>query len=180
MEMLKNKNAKQRFRFLLAGMGLLLILAYCFSIRNTIAAYLLFKKNKKSLQEASNAPHLIRQFQEQLTVLESLLIQSDYDRQLLFETVNTFCDKYGLRLDYFHPEKRFTHNDYEVITNQIKIEGAYKDITVLIYHLEQEKKLGHIASVSFDKQEERRTKRKYLTADIYVQNIQPVNLSSNE
>jgi len=172
--------AKQRFQALCFGMVLLLVLAYLFSFRNTIAAYQLSKNNQLALEEASSAPQQIKQFQDQLSLLEVSLIQSDYNRQVLFEAVNTFCDAQSLKLDHFHPEQRYIHNDYEIITNKIEVEGVYKDIVELIYYLEQEQRLGHIASTNFVKKEERRTKRKYLTAEIYIQNIQTANLTSND
>ncbi len=172
--------AKQRFQALVLGIAALLVLAYFFSFRNTIDAYSLSKSNRSALQEASSAPQQIKQFRDQLSLLEESLIQSNYNRQVLFEAVNTFCESHELKLDYFHPEQRYVHNDYEIITNKVEVEGDYKSIVELIYYLEQEQKLGHIVSTNFEKKEERRTKRKYLTAEIYIQNIQTANLTSND
>lgn len=174
------KDAKQRFQLLLAGFILLLIIAYVFSIRNTVDAYIISKRQQHSLEDVSNAPQRIKQFQDQLASLDHSLVQSDYNRQQLFESVNTFCESQDLKLDYFHPEQRFLHNDYEIITNKVEVEGTYKSIVRLIYYLEYEQKLGHIASTNFEQKEERRTKRKYLTAEIYIQNIQSANLTSND
>lgn len=177
---MKARGAKQKFQLLAIGISALLIIAYFFSIRKTIDAYTLSRNNAKGLEEASTAPFQIKQLQEELKLLEVSLIQSNYNRQTLFESINTFCETYDIRLDYFHPEQRHAQNDYEVITNKLEVEGTYQSIVKLIYHLEQEQKMGHIASCNFEKKEERRTKRKYLKADIYIQNIQPANLSSND
>jgi len=172
--------AKQRFQALILGISLLLIVAYFFSFRNTINAFTLSSNNSQALEEASSAPMQIKQLRNQLALLEESLVQSNYNRQALFEAVNTFCESHELKLDYFHPEQRYIHDDYQIITNKVEVEGAYKNIVELIYYLEQEQKLGHIASTNFERKEERRTKRKYLTAEIYIQNIQTANLTSND
>ncbi len=162
------------------GFALLAIFAYSFSIHKTIVAYNTHQANKKALSEASTAPAQIQRFQAKLKQFNQSFQRIEYDREELFEAVNTFCREHGLSLSKFHPEERTIQNDFEVITNQIEVQGAYNDMVKLVYELEYVQQLGHIASTKFDKTVNRRTKEETLTAVIYLQNINPAKLTIND
>ena len=180
MSFFQNKPPKQRFWLMCIAFAVLAVFAYSLSIHKTIMAYSTYQANNKALTEASTAPAQIQRFQAKLNQFNQSFQRIDYDREQLFEAVNTYCREHNLSLSKFHPEERTIQNDFEIITNQIEVQGAYKDMVKLVYELEYVQQLGHVASTKFDKIVNRRTKEEVLTAEIYLQNINPAKLTSND
>lgn len=171
-ELLNFKVAKKKFQALILGLVLLLIVAYRFSFSKTIAAYQTFKLQSKSLGKAQNAPLTIQNYQQLIQQLEGRLNANlSYDREQLFELVNTFCAANDLSLAGFHPERRQQSNDYEIITTPIEIKGGYIDMVKLAYQLEFVDRIGHIASLEFVMEKDRINKKDNLIGRVYLQNI---------
>lgn len=149
-----------------------MLIAYQFSIRRTIDNFQNWQANKISLQSAASAPVQIQEYQNQIASLEKNFKQVIYDRETLFEVVNTFCRENQLSLTNFPPEIRKEQNDYRIITNEIEVQGKYANMVRLAYELEFVKQLGHIASTTFKREQNRQTKRTELKGTIYLQNLQ--------
>ena len=62
-QILSFKSSKKKFQALIAGLALLFLLAYRFSINKTISAYT-YRLQSKSLEVAQNAPTSIQQYQQ--------------------------------------------------------------------------------------------------------------------
>lgn len=164
-------SSKQRFYGLLIGFTLLWFLAYQFSIKNTVEQLGLYLQNQQKLELAAKAPEQIQQFQEQLNQLNANQQYQLYDRSNLFEEVNTFCRENKLSLSNFSPEEMRQQGEYQIFTNQITVQGKYVDMIKLAYALEFEKGLGHLASASFSRQRDLRSRKTYLEGNLYLQNL---------
>lgn len=171
MSIFQNIAPQQRFYYLLGGFAFLLIISYQFSISKTLEYYGKYSKNQQSLTAAASAPQQIQHYQKLLAGLAGNGQEGDYDRAHLFEVVNTFCRKNNLKLSQFPPEEERAQNDYQILTNQIEVEGNYVDMVKLGYELEFVKKLGHIASASFKQERDIRTRRRFLKGVFYLQHL---------
>lgn len=152
--------------FLLLG-----VFAYLFSIKNTVDIYGDNKKKEVELMRLQSAPQQIAALESQLSNFENAINKHSYNREEIFESINTFCSSNNLKLSYFHPEQRENSNEIKIITNKIEVEGSYKNIVKLAYEIERIQELGHLSSLNFEKKKERRSKREYLTGILYLRHI---------
>lgn len=164
----------QKLRAAAGGIALLYLLAYQFSIRNTIQAYRSYANSRLAAATAESAPSRIQEYRQQLQGLEQSFQAAGYEREQLFEEVNTYCAEYGLKLSDFGAEHRQARSDIELITNPVEVSGNYLDITRLAYAIEQTRKSAHIASLHFQLKKNLRKKENNLAATLYLQNLQPI------
>lgn len=171
MDILKNLSAQQKIKGLVACFAVFCLVVYFFSIQPTITAYHQYKNHQRAMVQAANAPAQIQQYQQQLLDTESSISQMNYDREYLFEAVNTFCQAHRLKLSNFLPEQRQVQHQYILITSPIVVQGNYVDMVALAYHLEYVMGLGHIASSNFQTIKDRKNRKTYLEGTFYLQNV---------
>ena len=170
-------NFKQKNRWLLLGTVLLLLVAYWFSFRKTIEARQQNKTLTQQQQQIQSANFTIQQLQKQLakTKVNESRVLGTFNQTVLFEKVSQFCESNQLDILTFDEPKIVLTDDYEVTTNYIEVEGSFKSITELVYELEQQLKLGRMASVHYELEYNRKVKRDFLVGQLYVQNIENMN-----
>lgn len=165
---------KQKNQWLLLGTVLLLLIAYWFSVRKTIQAY---RQNKTLVQQTEviqSANFSIQQLHEQLSKTK-INQEIPFNQTILFEKVSQFCEHNELEILTFDEPLTVQTDDYEVTTNYVEIKGGFKGITGLVYELEQQLKLGRMASVNYELDFDRKTKQHFLVGKLYLQNIENKN-----
>lgn len=175
MNFLKQLSAKYKLYALFGGLLLLALIAYRFSIKNTLNVYAAWQQKKQTLQEATNAPQLIQQYEQELNQFDKDSKQLGYDRKVLFEVINTYCRSNRLNIKDFHTIGRNVQGKYEVITDYIQVLGGYHKMVGLAYHLEQTEQLGHIASSSFELKKDQISRKDQLIGTLHLQNVQLVS-----
>lgn len=165
---------KQKNQWLVFGTVLLLLVAYWFSFRKTVEAHQQNITLTQQSQQIQSASFTIQQLEKQLSKIK---INQDipFNQTVLFEKVSQFCESNQLNILTFDEPKIVQSDDYEVTTNYIEVEGSFKSITELVYELEQQLKLGRMASVHYELAYNRKAKRDFLIGKLYVQNIQNKN-----
>lgn len=172
--MLEKLQYKHKYYLLLAALALLVVLMYAFAIKKTIAVIAEHNDLSKKIELAANAPQQIVSVEAQLRQMEQLVVNEnplDFE-QLLLEKVAGFCQKNGLTLIEFPKTTVSAYQDYQIFTNRIVLEGDFKTMVEFIYEAEQRYNIGKIVSVQFKRTKDMRSKRQYLYAYIYFQNIQ--------
>lgn len=144
---------------------------YFASIKRTVSYYQSYQNKKEQLSRVSNAATLITQYKTQLAQFEQKN-QKTYDREELLEAVTTFCREHRILVKTFPQAQRVKQNNYPIITNQIEVEGDYKEIVKLVYLLEHKEKLGSIGSVKFFTHKDRYKKKNFLRANIVLRNLE--------
>lgn len=165
--------AKRQFQIMLIGIILLFLFAYQFSFKRTIELIDTYQSGLSTMSKAANAPEKIANYKSQINLLEASLKTTNYDRETLFDAIHLFCVDKNLSLSNFLPEQKKTQGELELITSPIEVSGGYFEIVQLAYFIEQEEKLGHIASIDFEKKKNLKTKKEKLIASIYLQNVFP-------
>jgi hypothetical protein len=172
--MLEKLSYKHRYYILLAALALLLIAIYAFAVKKTIAAIAEHKDLSKKIELAANAPQQIVSIEAQLKQMEQLVVNEkpmDFE-QMLLEQVSGFCKNNGLTLMEFPKTTVSIYRDYQIYTNRVVLEGGFKKMVEFIYEAEQKYQIGKVVSVQFKRTKDMRSKRLYLYAYIYFQNIQ--------
>ncbi len=175
LNFLQSDNKKLYSLFL--GTGLFLLLVYPFTFGKTIARYQQSKANQISLLSAENAPQKIQDYRAKLTHLEGNLSLINYDRNQLFDAVNSFCRDQQLVVANFAPEVQYPTKNYVLVTNTITVRGAFKNMVELTYFIERTKAFGHVASQKIERAKDQFTRKEHLQMKVVVQNIIPQNNS---
>ncbi len=164
--MLEKLSCKHKYYLLLAALALLVVVIYAFAVKKTITVIAEHNDLSKKIELAANAPQQIVSIEAQLKQMEQLVVNEkplDFE-QILLEQVSGFCQKNGLILIEFPRTK--------IYTNRIVLEGGFKKMVEFIYEAEQKYQIGKVVSVQFKRTKDMRSKRLYLYAYIYFQNIQ--------
>ena len=172
--MIKKLSYKHKYYLLLAVLALLLVIIYAAAIKKTITVIVEHKDLSKKIELAADAPGQIAFIEAQLKQMEQLIVTEkplDFE-QLLLEKVSGFCQKNGLTLIEFPKTVVLGYQNYQIYTNRIVLEGGFKKMVEFIYEAEQQYKTGKVVSVQFKRTRDMRSKRLYLYAHIYFQNIQ--------
>jgi len=90
----------------------------------------------------------------------------------LLEKVTAFCRKHRLLITSFPEAGEQIRSNYAVLTHQIEVEGAYKDMVKLVYMLEQIEVMGVVSSLKFATYKDRRSKQKKLKAKLVLRNLE--------
>ncbi|MEL6863592.1 MAG: hypothetical protein AAFP19_04195 [Bacteroidota bacterium] len=162
---------KQHNQFLLVATLLGGLLIYSLSIRRTLQQRQQYLQTQANIDRAATASKDIAQYSAQLAKLKQTA-QQPYDRERLLETVTLFCREHDLLVRSFPEALRVVENGNTIITNQIDLEGAYKDMVALVYLIEQEQRLGSVSSFKCFTEKDRVTKKTKLLGRIILRNLE--------
>ena len=169
---------KNKF-FLLLGLSLLFaVIAYSLAFKKTFKLKDEYKKVKSQLEIVDKAPQEIARHEKKLMEYNSLLdidLSEDKDAQeILLEQISTYCQAHKMILKEMPQIHISTDQGYEVWTNTVVIGGNFLQLLKLLNNMEKQKVFGTISSVKFQSEENFRTRRRYLTMTLYIQNIKHV------
>jgi hypothetical protein len=143
---------------------------YNYSFKKTINLKQKIDENHNKIISISSASSLIQDYNLKLKKIEESSHSDYYDRRLLFEIVNNFCRDNSLQIVEFHPEIIKKLNKFDLITNELNIIGDFKAMVRLVWLIEHDLHLGQIVSAKYELIEDKRTKKKYLTGNFFIQN----------
>ncbi|MBI4946046.1 MAG: hypothetical protein HY840_06560 [Bacteroidetes bacterium] len=176
--MFKNLSYKNKNKLLLAGVVLLVFIAYSFVIKDTLVLYGDCADMTSKLEMASDAPVKAAMVQKKIDEMNGLLgthkEQGDEVQQDLLGTVTGFCQKNNILLKEFPKAIVNTEKDFTVETNIFTVEGSFAKLLDLVYLLEQKSRIGKVASVRFLTRVDIKTKTLFLTAKVYFQNARKI------
>jgi Pilus assembly protein, PilO len=165
------KTYKQH-NYALAGVVVLLaLLAYSTNIRRTFKTYQTYKQNKVRLIQAQSAAQDIARYRSLLRGMQQSA-QRPYNREYLLEQITAFCRTSNLLIKTFPDAQKVKESNYPVVTNEIEVEGSYKNIVSLIYLIEQKDRLSSISSTSFYIVKDRVRQQNYLRCRLVLRNIE--------
>ena len=154
----------------------MLFLAWQFAIKPTIKARKKNKQYKKVQNRAEGAEVQIIQYQKMLTSYDAdLENKAAFSRETLLAEVNSFCKNKNIRVNDFADVKMYEEGSYSIQDNELKVQGAFKDMIALIYHLEQESPYYQIVSVNFNKKRDLRNRKEVLISSIRIRHIENKN-----
>lgn len=173
--MFKNLTYKKKNKLLVLGALLLIAIIYLFGIKKTILAYQNYSQNDEQLTYAANAPTMLMQIEKEILNINSKIGTKKSGEQnnseKLIELVTHYCKTNNVVLREFPKLESAEQGDLVIETNRFTVAGNFISLLKLVYNLEQQNKLGKIASVNYKTQKDFKTKEMILTATIYLQNI---------
>jgi hypothetical protein len=164
----------QKLRLLIIGAILFFILAYLVAIRGTVTLASENQKIKRQLELVKEAPQQIENLNLELSSLQSSLTyvsEGDGLRRELLELIGELGYKHQILFKNFKEPSHFFNENFLVETHEIALQGPFKNLVKAIFELEKELKTGKVASVNFVLEIDRREKRKFLVAYVFIQSI---------
>ncbi len=165
-------NRKKAY-LLFLGLFILIWMSWRFGISKTLDVYKRYAKLKAKTEEINSRPVSIGQMKKQIFVLDSLIkvqnLKEGSFHQRLLQSIEDVNSKEKINILHYNRPHVFKKGNYTIQTAMITVEGNFISLLKYIYYLEQKARLGSIYSVTFKKSENRKTRKKYLQATIYIQ-----------
>ncbi len=154
------------------------LLIYFIAIKQTLILNRQVQDIKIKIETARLAPALMNELKLELETLENTFMyvetETEFNKELL-SLIGLKSADLNLRLMDFKQPNVVRDDKLMISTYNINVEGNFKDIVHLIYDLENELKMGQIASVRFGLWKDLRTKKQHLSANIYFQTFKKVS-----
>ena len=171
--MFANLTYKQK---LLGLMGVVVILSLAANKRSfkvTRQAYNQVKELEDKLEFVNSSTTDISQTQLELKYYDKILGKQGVDpeeiQQEILDFTSSFEEVYVFNLDEIHLAES---NGFNVISNQLILEGNFNSLLEIVYAFEREFKFSNIVSISFVKEKEFQTRKDKLRVKIIFQNYE--------
>lgn len=160
---------------LLVGTILLGIFAYLLSFSKTVHELSEAKKIKTELTQLELGMEHFPKQQKQLALLNQQLgglISSEVLAQdTILDVLSAYCDTSNVRIRSFPETIHQDKDGFQIETNIIEVSGPFHSLVKLCYLVEYENKISRVSSVKFVNTKDYATKKTYLLAVLYFQNL---------
>lgn len=163
---------KKKYRLLLGGAFLFLLLAYALAFGKTWAAYRATARLEQQLSNAGRAWQEIESYERELRQLDTEPSGTPFSQNALFQRVADFCQEHRLAIQAMPESTVYREQDLQLLHNTIRVQGDFIAMVRLLYYLEQEQRLGRIVSVEFALERNYQRRAEELTAHLHLQNVQ--------
>lgn len=163
---------QKKYRLLIGGAVLFLLLAYLLAFSKTWTAYQTANQLEQRLSNAGQAWQEIEEYQRRLDQLETQQSGSSFTPNQLFQHVAAFCQDHHLAIQAMPASTVYQQQDVEILHNPIHVQGAFIPMVKLLYDLERTQHLGRVVSVEFALERNYQSRLEELTAKIHLQNVQ--------
>ncbi|WP_394973676.1 hypothetical protein [uncultured Croceitalea sp.] len=168
--------SKAKFLSLVFGAILLLLLSYFLAISKTVGVKKEYTSIKKQSLLYGDISKQLKVFSKKEVYYDSILQSMNLaDTSLennLLKTLNTLAEKEEVKLKNFEAPHIFSKNDSEYIVYNFTLDGNYTALLKVLYNIEKNSTFGEIIHADFNRETNFRTRRKFLTAKVLIQNIQ--------
>lgn len=152
-------------------MGFFLI--YWLALDKTVTRSNQLNVLENKVELLSGAPLQIEILKKRLEHLESRIgnYNEGISQERIFSELSDYCKNNRLNIREFPDSQAFNSNGQVINTFQVEIEGSFHSLLKLIYRLEQKMFLGKIASAKFQLKIHKRSRKEYLSVQIFLQTI---------
>jgi hypothetical protein len=166
----RNKN-----KYLLIAAVVFAFMIWSMTIKKTFALVAECKELKSRAELIANAPVEGQVLTKNLQKLDVLLSKGQRAegniQQILLSVISGYCQANNVLLREIPKTTITKEKDYLVETNIFVVEGGFRKLLELIYLLEQQNRIGKVASVNFMSRTDSRTGKNILALSIYIQNV---------
>lgn len=175
MKQLTPLSYRQRNLYLALGsVGLLLLIGFGY-LRPTLLLWQTTQQQQQALVELQTAPRRLQTLTAQARAdawhMRSYRLDTTRQEGYMLNQLSRTCAHHGVTLAAWSRGESTTQAGYRVDMQVAKLRGSYRELVQTIYELEYEQPLGRLASVRFALEEDRRQRRSFLFAYLYLQSI---------
>lgn len=173
--MFQNLPIKTRFYLFIAAIFFALILSYQLAIKNTANLYFENSDLSTRLDSVKQGSAQIHTLKAKLDrIKNSMGASNSFDTDIHQEILNTcsrFCTENNLLIREYPDKELIALGNSQLEINKISIEGGFHKSLRLVHQCEQNKNMGRILSVQFEKQKDVYTQKERLLTTIFFQSI---------
>ncbi len=171
--MFANLTYKQKLIGLIAIGILLFMAANKRSFKITRHAYDQVRELEDKLEYVNSSTTDVTQTQTELKFYDKIIgkqgVEPEEIQQQILDFASTYDNVYVFNLDEIHIAES---NGFNVISNQLTLEGDFNGLLEIVYAFEKEFKFSNIVSISFVKEKEFQTRKNKLRVKIIFQNYE--------
>ncbi|WP_159025829.1 hypothetical protein [Aquimarina sp. Aq78] len=171
--MFANLTYKQKLIGLIAIGILLFMAANKRSFKITRQAYDQVQELEDKLEYVNSSTTDVTQTQVELKFYDKIIgkqgIEPEEIQQQILDFTSSYDNVYVFNLDEIHIAES---NGFNVISNQLTLEGDFNALLEIVYAFEREFKFSNIVSISFTKEKEFQTRKNKLRVKIIFQNYE--------
>lgn len=138
---------------------------------------------ENNLSRSSNLPNQFDEINFQLQELQSVIGENARDgedvRQNLLEVSSGYCQENKIKLMEIPIASITNTNGYQVLTNQVILQGDFKALLGFIHRMEHEWHIARVMSAKFHLEKDLRQHMYYLHLNVCVQNINTIKDENN-
>ncbi|MEM9001574.1 MAG: hypothetical protein AAGB24_15030 [Bacteroidota bacterium] len=167
--------ANKKNRFLIVSILIMCLVSYRFAIKKTIALGEQYRNNLAKKELVKNLPRQLTLMTQKEQFLDAQLTKlsagnSSMQNNLL-KFLNNEAEKNEVKIIEFNAPHIFENGDATLETHMFKVEGGYTDILKTLNTMENLTSFGSINHLGFEKKKDYRSKRTYLQAKVFLQQI---------
>lgn len=164
---------------LLISLITLLFISFRFPIARTIELKEKINQLEKNLNDSIISSSSINRYKKRSifvdSILSSSLSETKTSQNYLLNLLNSIRDTSNISITQFNkPHTVKTLNNIESTHFIFTIKGTYSDLEKTLYEIERKKNIGTITSVSFKKNKDFKTRKKYLTCTVFLKQYTPL------
>lgn len=175
MNWLRSPSFQQRNQLLGVGTLALLLLISLGYVRPTWLLWQQTRRQQQALAELKTAPDRLRlltaRAQADAWQMRSYRLDTTRQEGYMLNQLSQTCTRHGVSLAAWSRGESTAQVGYRIDLQVAKLRGPYKALVQTLYELEYEHPLGRLASVRFVLEEDRRQRRSFLVAYLYLQSI---------
>ncbi|GAB3879793.1 hypothetical protein GCM10028824_43870 [Hymenobacter segetis] len=161
---------------LVLGAGLLFFVIVCAGyLQPTFALWRSNVAQAQALVELQRAPEQLQQLTAQARadawLMRGYRIDTTRQEGYLLNQLSQTARQYGVTLAALSRGATLNHAGYQVQTRIAKLRGPFRGLVQAVHSLEYERPVGRLASVRFVVEEDRKQRRDFLFAYLYLQSI---------
>ena len=162
-------------KYLIFGILAMLVISYKLALENTIVAKMRYSENVEKQVSISNLPKQLSMLSQKEQFLDKQLQELNLEDTSMQSSLLKFLNKQVRQhkvkvIDFNSPHIITTENE-EIATYIFNLEGGYTNILKTLNSLENNGSFGSITHVGFEKKKNYRTKRTYLQAEVFLEQL---------
>ena len=162
-------------KYLIFGILAMLVISYKLALENTIVAKMRYSENVEKQASISNLPKQLSMLSQKEQFLDKQLQELNLEDTSMQSSLLKFLNKQVRQhkvkvIDFNSPHIITTENE-EIATYIFNLEGGYTNILKTLNSLENNGSFGSITHVGFEKKKNYRTKRTYLQAEVFLEQL---------
>ena len=162
-------------KYLIFGILAMLVISYKLALENTITGKMRYSENVEKQASISNLPQqlsLLSQKEQFLDKqLQELNLEDTSMQSSLLKFLNKQVRQHKVKVIDFNSPHIITTENEEIATYIFNLEGGYTNILKTLNSLENNGSFGSITHVGFEKKKNYRTKRTYLQAEVFLEQL---------
>ncbi|WP_298487853.1 hypothetical protein [uncultured Maribacter sp.] len=123
-----------------------------------------------------NSSHDSQQLQKQIHLYDKLIGSQNVEAEEIQQSILDFATGYeSIKIDKLSETHISESNGFEVITNQLTLEGNFQSLIEVIYEFEKKFKVSSIVSINFIKEKKYDQRKSRLKVQLIFQNYEKVS-----